>query len=202
MDARNKIMQAAELLFADNGFEGTSTRALAQEAGVNLAMISYYFGSKEELYKTLIAERTAPFRHTLETIAQADSASWQKMVLIIENYVDRLFENSKLHQIMYRELGVSNSPVQPQIREHIAQNMQNVNYILQKGIENGEFKPDIDIQLVMPTLTGTIVQVIKSPTLSMLIMGLDPEKNTIFDEKYKNRLKNYLENLLKAYILI
>ncbi len=43
-----QILEVAEKLFAANGFDGTSIRDIASEAEVNIAMISYYFGSKEK----------------------------------------------------------------------------------------------------------------------------------------------------------
>ncbi|MES1161400.1 MAG: TetR family transcriptional regulator, partial [Bacteroidota bacterium] len=48
-DKREHILIVAEELFGENGFDGTSVRDIAHKAGVNLAMISYYFGSKEKL---------------------------------------------------------------------------------------------------------------------------------------------------------
>lgn len=45
------ILFAAEKLFAEKGFEGTSTREISKAANVNISMISYYFGSKEKLYE-------------------------------------------------------------------------------------------------------------------------------------------------------
>ncbi|MEY4927064.1 MAG: hypothetical protein RI894_1500 [Bacteroidota bacterium] len=201
MDARQKILVAAEKLFAEHGFEGTSTRTLSQEAGVNLAMISYYFGSKEDLYKTLVTERTAPFRDAIESFVSLETTAWQKMELIIDGYVDRMFESSSLHKIIYRELSMDNSPIYEIIVNHISKNMQNVRRIIEMGIESGEFKPDVESQLVMPTITGTIVQVIKSPTLSISLLGLDPKTNSIFDEKHKNHLKKYLKSLIKSYLL-
>jgi len=49
-DARKRLVDAALDLFGRNSFEGVSTRALTRQAGVNLAAIQYYFGSKEGLY--------------------------------------------------------------------------------------------------------------------------------------------------------
>ena len=51
---RGRILTAALKLFAEFGFDGTSTRAVAEAADVNLAMIHYYFGSKEQLYHRVI----------------------------------------------------------------------------------------------------------------------------------------------------
>ena len=47
------IIETAERLFAARGFDGTSVRDIAEEAGINIAMISYYFGSKEKLMEAI-----------------------------------------------------------------------------------------------------------------------------------------------------
>lgn len=49
-----KIIETATELFAKNGFDGTSTREICKAAGVNISLISYYFGGKEELYKKVV----------------------------------------------------------------------------------------------------------------------------------------------------
>jgi AcrR family transcriptional regulator len=58
-DTRRRILNTALPMFATLGFEGTSTRALAEHAGVNLPAIQYYFGSKEGLYRAVIGEITS-----------------------------------------------------------------------------------------------------------------------------------------------
>jgi AcrR family transcriptional regulator len=54
--ARARVLQAATKLFAEKGLEGTSTREIAKAADLNISLISYYFGGKEGLYKTVISE--------------------------------------------------------------------------------------------------------------------------------------------------
>ena len=54
--ARLKLMTVAEKLFAEKGFHGTSTRDLARESGMNISLISYYFGNKEGLYKAILMD--------------------------------------------------------------------------------------------------------------------------------------------------
>ncbi len=53
-DKQKEIVQVAEKLFAEYGFDGTSVRLIAKEAGINIAMISYYFGSKEKLLEHMV----------------------------------------------------------------------------------------------------------------------------------------------------
>jgi len=54
-----QIIGTAERLFSTKGFDGTSVRDIADEAGVNIAMISYYFGSKEKLMEALFERRSS-----------------------------------------------------------------------------------------------------------------------------------------------
>src|SRR5262245_29518133 len=55
-ETRARILDAALEMFAANGFEGASTRAIAEAAGVNLPAIQYYFGSKEGLYRAVLRQ--------------------------------------------------------------------------------------------------------------------------------------------------
>jgi len=57
---REKILDAAEALFSDKGYNGASTRDIAAAATANLGMIPYYFGSKEKLLKEVIERRAIP----------------------------------------------------------------------------------------------------------------------------------------------
>ena len=59
-DTKKCILDAAERLFAREGFHSTSLRMLTREAGVNLAAVNYHFGSKEELIKAVIERRLLP----------------------------------------------------------------------------------------------------------------------------------------------
>jgi AcrR family transcriptional regulator len=57
---KGRILDAAEALFMEHGFEATSLRAITASAGVNLAAVNYHFGSKEELFQTVLTRRLDP----------------------------------------------------------------------------------------------------------------------------------------------
>ncbi len=61
-----RILDAAEVLFADKGFAETSLRAITSRAGVNLAAVNYHFGSKEALIQAVFARFLSPFCHALD----------------------------------------------------------------------------------------------------------------------------------------
>ena len=71
---KQRILDAAERMFGIYGFDGTTLRSIVNEAEVNLALVSYHFGSKEELYQAVVARMAQPIieRH-LAALAQIES---------------------------------------------------------------------------------------------------------------------------------
>src|SRR3989440_3450092 len=59
-DTKTRILDAAERLFVEHGFEATSLRSLTSAAAVNLAAVHYHFGSKEELFQAVLTRRLDP----------------------------------------------------------------------------------------------------------------------------------------------
>lgn len=98
------ILEKATGLFADFGYEGTSTREIAKQANVNLAMLSYYFGSKEQLLIEIIRRHlkllNEIFCSDLSDITDPWDAFHQKIVSL----VDFCFENPSVPKILHREL--------------------------------------------------------------------------------------------------
>jgi AcrR family transcriptional regulator len=59
-ETKDQILTVAERLFAECGFAGTTLRTVVSEAGVNLAAVHYHFGSKEELFRAVVARFARP----------------------------------------------------------------------------------------------------------------------------------------------
>ena len=74
-DRRLNILRSAERRFAAHGFHGVSIRDIAEEAGVPLALVGYYFGPKVDLYHAIFRERTGYIQERLQTLAQVQRDS-------------------------------------------------------------------------------------------------------------------------------
>jgi len=73
---KEKILDAAERLFAENGYQGTSLRMITAAAGVNLAAVNYHFHSKEALIKAVYARRIGPVNEKrVRELADAEAAA-------------------------------------------------------------------------------------------------------------------------------
>src|SRR5881275_2858058 len=89
-DARERILVAAELLFAKRGVDKTSTREITTDAGVNVASVNYYFRSKEALTEEIfmrLAQRATVLR-LAELSKYMDAADRDKRSLRLEDLVD------------------------------------------------------------------------------------------------------------------
>jgi AcrR family transcriptional regulator len=73
---RRRILEAAERLFLEHGFDGTSLRTLTAAAGVNLAAVHYHFGGKDELFRAMLSARLDPLnRERLALLAEYEKAA-------------------------------------------------------------------------------------------------------------------------------
>ena len=93
-DTKDRILDAAEHLFADHGFGATSMRAITSEAGVNLAAVNYHFGTKEALIEAVFSRRLGPLnRERLEALDRVDAmpAGDQTAERVIEAFVGPAF---------------------------------------------------------------------------------------------------------------
>jgi AcrR family transcriptional regulator len=199
---REHILEIAEELFAEYGFEGTSVRQLAKKAKVNIAMISYYFGSKEQLIKSLIQYRAGSFHETLETLNREKQTPMEKMETLIDFYVDRIFSNHRFHRIINREVSLQQrSKFNEIIADILLKNFDEMKKLILDGQKKKVFRK-VDVELTIATLIGTISKVVLSSYFSCRMINLDPEKNSIFNQKHIKRLKNHLKDIMRAHLLI
>jgi AcrR family transcriptional regulator len=82
-DTKTRILDSAESLFAEHGFEGTSLRQITAAAGVNLASVNYHFHSKEELIRAVFARRVQPInRERLRRLTELEAAGGDEPLLL------------------------------------------------------------------------------------------------------------------------
>ncbi|MVN92117.1 TetR/AcrR family transcriptional regulator [Mucilaginibacter aquatilis] len=202
-DKRDHILDVAERVFSEHGFDGASTRLISGEAGVNMAMLNYYFGSKEGLLLSLFERRTSTFHSLIQGIGNNENmSSWQKVSEYVEAYINRVFSNNCFQKVVHQELAVRRTgELADKITDMIMQNVIEFRKILHEGIERGEFKNDIDTEMVVATVFGVKAQIVNASHISSLMLGYDTQDPQNMVDKLKPRVTDYLKKLLKAYLL-
>ena len=154
-DKREHILNVAEELFAEKGFDGTSVRDIAQQAGVNLAMISYYFGSKEKLLESLIEFRAGYAYGILEELNKDTTLSpWDKVDRLVDFYVDRIIHNMKFHTIMWQESSARSEEIKNRTIGIKLRNLDQITKIIADGQQKKLFR-QVDIPMTVGTIMGT-----------------------------------------------
>lgn len=93
IDTKNRILDAAEVLFAERGFADTSLRLITSEADVNLASVNYHFGSKKELIQAVLDRYLSIFMPELDARLQTLMAQEQLTLLqVFESFVEPLMK--------------------------------------------------------------------------------------------------------------
>ena len=104
IDKKDHILDVAERIFSAMGFDGASTRLISGEAGVNMAMLNYYFGSKEGLFLAIFDRKITSFQNLLQNIGNDGSmTSWEKMEKYIELYSERVVNNNCFQKLLTRK---------------------------------------------------------------------------------------------------
>ncbi len=151
-----KILEIAEKLFAENGFDGTSIRQISKEADINIAMISYYFGSKEKLLEALILYRTGDFKMELEFRVSKDQDFLKTVDEIVELVVKKIHKNRRTYKIIHFEY--SNEIRDIDFDSYIEQKKDNykmIEHFVERGQEAGVFAKNLNATLIIPTVLGT-----------------------------------------------
>src|ERR1700744_3646418 len=105
IDKKDHILDVAEKVFSELGFDGASTRTISGEAGVNMAMLNYYFGSKEGLFLAVFNRKIISFQDLLKNLGNDDSMSaWEKFKKYIDLYTERVVTNNCFQKLLYQEL--------------------------------------------------------------------------------------------------
>jgi len=100
-----KIKEAARKVFSQKGYAATRTRDIAEESGYNLALINYYFRSKEKLFDIIVVEHIQLFMNSISALLEDPQTTlFQKVELLVSHYIDMLMANPHLPAFVIAEI--------------------------------------------------------------------------------------------------
>src|SRR2546423_14384876 len=196
-ETRTRILDAAEELFMQHGFEGASMRMLTAKAGVNLAAVNYHFGSKHALIEAVFRRRLDPMN--LARIAELDKLEAETSAAspeaIIRAFITpglRLMADAKDGRNFTRLLGRTytepNKAVRQLIGQMYAPAMQRYKSALERALPQ---MPREELVWRMHFMFGTLAYTLAATDTVQLIAGCKPE------DRYDARL---LEERLTAFL--
>lgn len=178
ISTEERIKAAARKVFHQKGFAGTRTRDIAEEAGINHAMLNYYFRSKEKLFEIVMMETMAQFFKGVNLMLNDERTSLdEKIDLIVSNYVDLLLKEPELPTFILNEVRPNPQAFVEQnpIKEALTHSVLTRQYA--EAVARGEVTEPNLMQAILNVIGLVIFPFIAKPILTSII--------NIPEEQYK-----------------
>ncbi len=142
-DKKIQILEVAEKLFSEKGFEGTSIRDISKAAKINIAMVSYYFGSKERLLESLLLYKTSDLKLQIELLLHENLEPLEKVNKLIEIYINRINCNRRIFRVLHFELNSKKREENLAAFNELKKgNLKSLETIVMEGQSKGVFRKD------------------------------------------------------------
>ncbi len=194
----DKIKQAARRVFHQKGFAATRTRDIAEAAGINLALLNYYFRSKEKLFDIIMLETMQRFLQTIGSVVNdPDTTLQQKIELMADRYIDVLLLEPEIPLFIMSELRTNPN--------HLLENMR-PKELMMKSVLFKQFQQAIKEEKIpaqsllhfMMNLLGLITfPFIASPIFKHIGDLTDKQFNTLIQER-KKLIPLWIKAILKV----
>lgn len=176
-ESRAAILAAAAREFAEFGVAGARTDAIAREAGVNKALLYYYFKDKETLYGSVLNEAFAGLKVAVFKVLDSELPEREKIMAYAGAYFDFVASNQFYPRLMQREMmrareGQSQH-IEKIVKTYIQPIFARVSAVLREGIAKGEFRGVNPVHFV-PSMVAMIVFYFSSAPMMQKIVGFNP----------------------------
>lgn len=176
-----KILQAAQKCFTEKGFAGTRTRDIADEAGINLALLNYYFRSKEKLFQQVMMGRMQLMFGTILPILMTEDTMLEDKIRLATNaYLDLLKDNPNLPLFIINEIHKESSEITGILP--IEDVMKNSAMLKQIHDKNPHLNP---LHFLMNFLSLTIFPFVTHPVFQKFGLLQSNEFETFIEERRK-----------------
>ena len=181
LTTEEKILLSASKVFTEKGFAGTRTRDIAEEAGINLALLNYYFRSKEKLFEQVMkVKMVLLFGQIVPILTNEKTNLEEKIDLVSNKYFEILSKNPNLPLFVISEIQKKNS----NITKIIPVNKIFENSVIIKQIK--EKRPEINpLHYLVNFLAMTIFPFVAKPVFNAFELTNEAEYHQFISERRK-----------------
>ena len=192
LTTEEKIIAAARKLFTQKGFSATKTRDIAEEAGINLALLNYYFRSKQNLFQIIIEEKFEQLFGVINPILSNSEISLEeKIETLVTNYTNMLLGNDDLPLFVLSEIKTNEFLI-----KRVRQNAEILsNPVIEKQLKERGFTTT-GFNFIMNVMSLTLFPFMSKPLF--VTSGLIKEEEFVhFITERKKDIPTWVMNTLK-----
>jgi TetR/AcrR family transcriptional regulator len=174
-----RILAAAEQAFAEHGIAGARTDQIVRAAGVNKALLYYYFGSKEKLYAAVLESLFTQQRARIEAARRPAplppriSSHQQELIAYVNGYFDFVIEHPNFPRLVQREVMRRGAHLSGIAQGYLVPTHRRLARAIERGIASGEFRVVDPANTVATLIAMTVFYFAAAPVLK-IVWGRDP----------------------------
>lgn len=156
---RDRLLLAAQKLFAIKGYRGTGVQEIVEAVGVTKPTLYYYFGSKAGLYRTLVEKAFDERFERIQKAAESAQGIQAKLVGIMESLLSYTRENTELMKIAYANIYAAPEEVPEEVRSlrKINGTFEYVHDLIRTAQKNGELESTYDSEELTIAIYGQFI---------------------------------------------
>ena len=172
LSTEEKIIQAAKEVFTEKGYAAARTQEIADRAGFNKGLLTYYFRGnvKENLFKAIFEEAFLKMTARMNIIFESEGTFERKIELVLDAYFDLLLENPNLPSFIVNELHTNtNAFVEEIMQKPSRPNPMPLLMQIMEEAAQGKIRPINPVHLVLNILSMSVFPFIARPLFQRLI---------------------------------
>ncbi len=195
-NTEQKIIEAARRIFMVKGMSGARMQEIADEAGINKALLHYYFRSKEKLFERIFDEVIKRISGGLKIIFSEEASVLERLYKIVDVYIDALNENRYIPLFVINEINSNPERLSALFQEHVLEHMGKLIEQVQEEGDAGIINPIHPAHLMLNVLGMVIFPFVAYPVIHRVSeAAFEPLVENFFQER-KEVIRDFIQNAL------
>lgn len=192
-----KILEAAKQVFMEKGIDGARMQDIADKAGINKALLHYYFRSKEKLFEMIFMEEARKFMPKVTSIMMSELTLFEKVEKFVGEYIDTLLQNPLLPIFILNEINRNPKEAIKKIFGNQRPPIDKVDELITKLVKKGEIKPIKGYELMVNMVSLCIFPFLARPMVQWVTKTTDEEFLKLMEMRKKTIVKFVLDSIKK-----
>lgn len=192
-NTEEKILNAAQTVFTQKGMDGARMQEIADEAGINKALLHYYFRTKQKLFEAIFRKVFQHIFPNINTFIRSELPIEEKLGIFVEKYIDLLLKNPFLPIFILKEIHRDPEFLASVIKNQ-GVNPQEVFAMFEKEMEAGNIRKMDPRDLLINILAMSIFPIAAKPLMKVMFFENDKKTYHDFLIKRKETVKEFILN--------
>ncbi len=195
-DTEQKILDAATAVFQTKGMDGARMQEIADKAGINKAMLHYYYRSKQKLFEAVFKTAIAIVAPKLREIIDKDEPLFDKIRHFTDNYISLISKHAYIPTFIIHELNRNPQILKTTFNQEFGSSFDKMKAQINQMVEKGEIRPIKPEHLILNVVGMSIFPFVAKPIFKAVLQKDDPAYQALLQER-KEHVADFIIHSIK-----